>query len=185
MGISHSLTLPPLHNALSNFGMVCFITDAARTYFVSMVGADRLKSSGKYATKCVKQRRRNRIRRVSLYCYNNSNLITGKSIMQKLNSRSAALAKTRSLSDSDRSGLKVAVVPCLMSSEESDEDGSFTIRPLPWRSDKVNRLFKNLDSKHEKKQSRKSKMMTSVRKEGDASDRPQPAEGSVPAWCLQ
>ena len=53
----------------------------------------------------------------------------------------------------------------MMSSEESEEDEeedgsksvSFTIRPLPWRSDKVTELFLSLDQKHTKKQSKKHK----------------------------
>ena len=45
----------------------------------------------------------------------------------------------------------------LMSSEESEEEdgskcASFTIHPLPWRSDKLTDLFLSLDQKHTKKQ---------------------------------
>ena len=41
----------------------CF-TEAARTYYSSASGTERLKSSGKYAMKCVYQWRRNRLKRV-------------------------------------------------------------------------------------------------------------------------
>ena len=37
---------------------------AATTYFCSVSGTERLKSSGKYSSKCVRQKRRNRIMRV-------------------------------------------------------------------------------------------------------------------------
>ena len=39
-------------------------TEAAKTYFTSMSGSQRLKSSGKYDSKCIQQRRRNRAIRV-------------------------------------------------------------------------------------------------------------------------
>ena len=56
-----------------------------------------------------------------------------------------------------------------MSSEDSEEDGSFLTRPLPWRSEKVNKFFSSLDQKLEKKRSKKSKMMTFERKTGQES----------------
>ena len=40
------------------------IVEAARTYYTSMVGAQRLCDAGKYNTKCLQQRRRNRLMRV-------------------------------------------------------------------------------------------------------------------------
>ncbi len=43
-----------------------------------------------------------------------------------------------------------------MSSEESEGDGSFRIRPLLWRSQKVDKLFYSLDHKSQKKKSKKS-----------------------------
>ena len=74
-----------------------------------------------------------------------------------------------------------------MSSEESDsedEDGpKFVIRPLLWRSDKVNSFFASLDSKFSKNQSKKSAMMTIHRSKGLPSDRARPT--SVPDWALK
>ena len=40
--------------------------DAARTYFVSIAGSERLRSTGKYSEKCTQQRRRNRLLRVCM-----------------------------------------------------------------------------------------------------------------------
>ena len=41
--------------------------EAAKTYFASLIGSEKLKDSGKYLEKCKKQRRRNRIIRVSAH----------------------------------------------------------------------------------------------------------------------
>ena len=57
----------------------------------------------------------------------------------------------------------------------------FVVRPLPWRSDKVNSFFSSLDSKFSKNQSKKSAMMTIHRSKGLPSDRPRPS--SVPDWA--
>ena len=48
-------------NVVSNFHV-----DAARTYFPSIVGMQKLKASGKYSNKCAQQRHRNRIIRVCI-----------------------------------------------------------------------------------------------------------------------
>ena len=48
-----------------NVRLLLYITDAVRTYFRSLSGLKRMKSSGKYTTKCVIQRRKNRLMRVS------------------------------------------------------------------------------------------------------------------------
>lgn len=50
--------------------------------------------------------------------------------MQKLNSRKAALLKTKAVSEEEKPSLRDGLLPCLMSSEESEDDGTFTVRPL-------------------------------------------------------
>lgn len=80
-----------------------------------------------------------------------------------------------------------------MSSEESDDDVeedpdggegsfSFTVRPLPWRSDKMTKFVLSLDQKFYKTQTKRSQMMMQKRVKGLLSDRPQP--DSLPAWCV-
>lgn len=96
-----------------------------------------------------------------------------------------ALQKTGAISHNDKPKLLEALVPDLMSSEDSDDDGSFTVRPLPWRSSKISEIINALDEKYNKRRSRKSKVMTFVRKEGSVSDRPQPISGTVPNWCIK
>ncbi len=43
-----------------------YFADAASTYYTSVSGSKRLRDSGKYSSKLVQQRRRNRVMRVSL-----------------------------------------------------------------------------------------------------------------------
>lgn len=78
-----------------------------------------------------------------------------------------------------------AMIPELMSSEDSEDDGTFTIRPLTWRSSKASEILFALDDKHDKKRSRKSKVMKFKRLEGTPSDRPMPISGTVPSWCIK
>ena len=54
--------------------------------------------------------------------------------MQKLNARKAALHKTTAIPEKDKAMWMECLVPEVMSSEDSEDDGSFTVRSLPWRS---------------------------------------------------
>ena len=85
--------------------------------------------------------------------------------IQKLKQRRAALNKPLSMT----SDQKERWLPCLnielISSEESDEHDEhdkkqFVTRPLPWKSDKVNKFFQQMDSKHEKGTTQRSWMMS-------------------------
>ena len=105
--------------------------------------------------------------------------------MQKLKACKAALEKTRALPEHDKPLWKESLIVELMSSEESEDDKAFTIHPLPWRSMKATDFMHCLDSKHEKKKSRKSRVMTYERHEGSLSDWPKPVDGSIPAWCIR
>ena len=105
--------------------------------------------------------------------------------MQKLNSRKAALVKTKSVPDTEKAALQKSLDTALMSSEDSDEDGTFIVRPLSWRSKKAADFYHSLDTKFEKRQSIRSRLMTFQRQEGMVSDRLPPPPGSVPTWCLK
>lgn len=74
--VENALSLIPNSTAATLKGDLLFyvsiptlnsLIEAARTYYNSAAGTERLKTSGKYAAKCVQQRRRNRLKRV----YNN------------------------------------------------------------------------------------------------------------------
>jgi hypothetical protein len=143
------------------------IHGATKTYFVSLSGVSKMKSSGVYSAKCVQQRRRNRI-------------------LRKLNLRKTTMVKSTTLSEESKRKWKPVFIPELMSSEESDdsEDGnaSFTVRPLLWRSDKVSNFLSKLDEKKFNSCTQRSKRMSLKRKVGLPSDRPPPA--GLPDWIV-
>ena len=74
-----------------------------------------------------------------------------------------------------------------MSSEEESEkdDGSrvFLVRPLPWRSEKVNQSFAALDEHHKTRQNKRSKHQTTPRAEGRDSTRQAPP--NTPPFALK
>ena len=109
-------------------------------------------------------------------------------LLQKLKRRQTTLFKTNALNQAQKEKWAPCIFAEMMSSEESDGDDNgdeestvFVVRPLPWRSDKVNSFFSSLDSKFSKNQSKKSAMMTVHRSKGLPSDRPRPS--SVPDWA--
>jgi len=110
-------------------------------------------------------------------------------ILQKLKNRKAALLKTSALTGEEKKKWEVVMRLDVMSSEESDSgsdsDGQnmFIKHPLPWRSDKVNSLFKSLDHKVLKGQSKRSQKMTQSRITGFSSERPQPV--GLPDWAIK
>ena len=61
-----------------------------------------------------------------------------------------------------------------MSSEESCEEDMFVIRPLPWRSFKVNEFFGRLDMTSQTLRSCQSQKMRKKRDSGEPSERPCP-----------
>ena len=74
--VENSLPLLPKSTAATLRGMCNIVVgvretllfwlsaEAAKTYYNSAAGTERLKSSGKYTAKCLQQRRRNRLKRV-------------------------------------------------------------------------------------------------------------------------
>lgn len=105
------------------------------------------------------------------------------SLFQKLSARKATLIKTAAISEKDKETWLQCLVPELMSSEDSEDDGAFLVRPLPWRSDKASNFIAALDHKGKKKRSRRSKVMSFTRKVGDLSDRSRPS--GVPSWAVK
>lgn len=98
-----------------------------------------------------------------------------------------ALEKTTAISEEIKEKFLPCLVPDLISSEESGEEdeGQFIVRPLPWRSEKVDNFFATLDHKHEKRQTVRSKKMSYGRKDGLPSDRPKPRDGTLPKWLFK
>ena len=160
------------------------VVEAARTYYTSMVGAQRLRDAGKYNTKCLQQRRRNRLMRVR-HCTPFIFLTLDYTVHSAhFEARKAALAKSSVILDKDKAKLAECLSIDLMSSEESDEDGSFIVHHLPWRSRKASDIIVGLDRKFDRKKSKRSKLMTFQRIEGCISTRPKPKKGLFSDWIL-
>ena len=85
--------------------------------------------------------------------------------------------KTTSLNDTQRELWKKILIKDFISSEESEgEDHQvMVVRPLSWRSKKVDRFFQRLDKKAGKNKSKQSKQQTLPRVTGENSSRVQPA----------
>ena len=110
--------------------------------------------------------------------------------LQKLKRRKVALAKTTSLSEERKTIWAACLTADFMSSEDSfdegeedEEDMQFVIRPLLWRSDKVNSFLSSLDHKTAKCQSKRSRNMSFKRIVGLPSDRLKPS--NVPDWTIK
>ena len=74
-----------------------------------------------------------------------------------------------------------------MSSEESDEENEevITVKPLPWRAEKVSGFFHRLDGKVEQSKSNQAKRQRKQRVEGsDYSLRSRPVGSSIPDWAF-
>ena len=75
----------------------------------------------------------------------------------------------------------------IMSSEESEQENEevITVKPLPWRADKVSSFFRRLDSKVEKSKSTQAKQRRKQRVEGsEYSLRSRPVGSSIPDWAF-
>lgn len=73
----------------------------------------------------------------------------------------------------------------LMSSEDSGEDDSIVIHPLPWRAKHVSDMFKKIDQYTLHYKSPQAKRQRKTRKIGSPSCRPKPIEGKCPSWALK
>ena len=98
--------------------------------------------------------------------------------------------KTNALTEDEKRKWTAVMNMAMMSSEESDaasgDDENICIfikHPLPWRNDKVSSLFKSLDRKASKGQSKRSTQMTQQRILGSQSQCPRPS--TVPDWALK
>ena len=100
--------------------------------------------------------------------------------MQKLQARKVTPHKASAIPEGDKENWEEGLIPELISSEESDGGDGFMVHPLPWCSERLNKLFTSLDHK---RRSNRSKVMTQKRHEGIASDRPVPL--TAPDWALK
>ena len=93
--------------------------------------------------------------------------------------------KTKGLTEEQKKSWSTALTVDMMSSEESESDSeaAIVVRPLPWRSRKVESLFDSMDKKHYKNARKRSQKMSFSRRVGDPSDRPRP-NGNYPNWMF-
>jgi len=92
----------------------------------------------------------------------------------KMKKRIAAVDLKRSYPVVKKGKVKKCLTMEFMSSEDEEDDGSFSIRPLPWRSEVFEKILQELDAKTRLSQSKKSKRQTILRKIGEPSARPPP-----------
>ena len=69
-----------------------------------------------------------------------------------------------------------------MSSEESGEDDTMLVHPLPWRTECVNQMFKRIDAYSSSKKSPQAKRQMKKRAIGENSTRPKPSDGV--SWAV-
>ena len=70
-----------------------------------------------------------------------------------------------------------------MSSEESEEENTVIVRPLPWRAELVNTFFATLDQKMMEERSAQARRQLKSRVIGEPSTRP--TCESLPSWALK
>lgn len=90
------------------------------------------------------------------------------------------LLKCTSIPDTQQQLWQKVLTKDFISSEESGVDGEdqhqvLVIRPLEWRSSKVDRFFNRLDRKMTKNKTKQSKQQTLPRVTGEKSLRPKPS----------
>ena len=98
--------------------------------------------------------------------------------------REAALMMNKKLTEEQRTKWLAVVKNDLMSSEESDEEDSIVVHPLPWRSEYVNRMFQKIDEYSYSKKSPQAKRQTKTRVTGIPSRRVVPPI-MEPIWAFK
>ena len=91
------------------------------------------------------------------------------------------------MSPKEKKKLKKVLVAEAMSSEESDDENEevITVKPLPWRAEKVSSFFHCLDNKMKQSKSTQAKRQRKQRIEGsNYSLRLQPVGTSIPEWAF-
>ena len=107
---------------------------------------------------------------------------------QKLQQWLAVFKKRSFSSPGDKDKWSKVLISEMMSSEESRREDSdcdvITVRPLPWRSARVNDFFASLDDNTKVHMSSQAKRQTKVRCTGNPSTRPIPKSMGIPSWGL-
>ena len=104
--------------------------------------------------------------------------------------RTSALKKIKLKKTSDSDLWVKVLIPEMMSSEESDIDEDdveiLKVHPLPWRANKVTRMFQQLDLEVSRSKTPQSRRQRKKRVTGETSDRQKPdRDGNLPNWVFQ
>ena len=98
--------------------------------------------------------------------------------------REAAILKNSKLTPDQRTKWLQVAKKEYMSSEESGDDDSITVHPLPWRSGYVSKMFGKIDTFVNSKKSSQARRQMKERKVGTPSSRPPPPTGCAPEWAI-
>lgn len=71
----------------------------------------------------------------------------------------------------------------MMSSEESGDEDTMIMHPLPWRSDYVTSMFRKIDAYAQARRSPQARRQMKSRSEGSVSARSAPPD--LPSWSLK
>ena len=108
-------------------------------------------------------------------------------ILQRLAERVSEF-KRMSFSEVDRAKWRKTLVTEMVSSDESGTDNgkaTFSVKKLPWRSEKVTRFFDKLDVAHRARKSEQAAHQTKPRiHQGAVSTRQPPSHDQVPSWAI-
>ena len=97
-----------------------------------------------------------------------------------------ALSLKRSYTEEKKEKIERCLVLDLMSSEDEEEDGTFSVRPLRWRSAVMDQYVSELDDKIKATKSKKAARQTVQRKLGEMSVRPVPTQVSAECrWAVR
>ena len=106
---------------------------------------------------------------------------------QKLEERIATLSKVKFTVPKDREKWEKVLTLEVMSSEDSgmeEDEEILVVRPLPWRSTRVDEMFDELDKKILSGKSPRSRRQMKRRKVGNSSKRPRCTCDSIPKWAF-
>ena len=106
-----------------------------------------------------------------------------KGYSSERNERESAIKKNGKLTEEQRVKWLKVVSNEYMSSEESGEDDTLLVHPIPWRSQYVDQMFKKIDAFCTNKRSPQARRQMKQRSVGSPSSRQCPID-SAPEWAV-
>ncbi len=104
--------------------------------------------------------------------------------LQKRKEREATILKNSKLNEDQKKKWNTVITNDFMSSEESGEDDTIVVHPLPWRSEYCTKMFRKIDAYCDNHKSPQAKRQKKPRAFGDVSSRPQPKMEEYPSWAF-